>query len=151
MVAIQSEIRRVAMDFLARREHSRLELQRKLRLRDFSLSTILPVLDKLETDKLLSDERFSEAYVRMRSRRGFGPVRIQQELLERGVNAELITKALIAAQLDWYALVSQTYQKKYGQQCTTDYAIRAKQARFLTYRGFSHEQVRYVLGDNNGI
>jgi regulatory protein len=139
------------MDLLARREHSRLELQRKLCLRDFSLPSIYPILDQLEMDKLLSDERFSDAYVRMRSRRGFGPLRIQQALLERGISQELAIKSLQDLQMNWCELARQVYRKKYGTESKLDYAMRVKQAQFLAYRGFSHEQINYALGVKSGI
>ena len=144
-------IRRVAMDLLARREHSRLELQRKLSLRDFPLIQITPVLDQLEKDNLLSNKRFSEAYVRMRSRRGFGPVRIHQELLERGIEAEMSTAALQLAPIDWGQLANTVYLKKYATQSATDYTLLAKQRRFLSYRGFSHQQINQALGEHHEI
>jgi len=146
-----SAARRVAMDLLARREHSRLELQRKLSLRDFPLPLIVTVLDQLESDNLLSDERFIEAYVRMRSRRGFGPLRIHQELLERGITQELAANAISVAQIDWCQLLRAVHMKKHGIQADTHYAAQVKQRQFLSYRGFSHDQINNVLGDKHEI
>ena len=84
----------------------------------------------------------------MRHRRGFGPVRLQQELLERGISAELIQQAVFGDDIDWLEAAKQAYVKKYGEQRAIEYAVRAKQARFLAYRGFTHEQINYTLGAN---
>ena len=86
--------RLAAMNLLAYREHSRAELVAKLIGRSFDVSEIDAALDILENEHLLSDERFAQAYVRMRSRKGFGPIRIRQELQERGISRELIVTYL---------------------------------------------------------
>ncbi len=139
------ETRRIAMDLLSRREHSCLELQCKLQAYGCSLTIIESVLKQLELDELLSNERFAQAYVRMRHRRGFGPLRLQQELRERGIDIELIQQVIYSANIDWAKAAKQAYTKKYGQKAAIDYVTRAKQARFLAYRGFNHEQINYAL------
>ena len=74
-----ADIRRSAMDLLARREHSYAELQRKLRQRGASGDMAEVELDRLVEDGLLSDERFCEAYIYARSQRGYGPARLREE------------------------------------------------------------------------
>lgn len=133
------------MDLLARREHSRLELFKKLLLRDFTPHEIADCLDQLEADNLLSDERFCGAYVRMRSRRGFGPGRVKQELEQKGVAAKLVNDVLPS--IDWLSLAKEAYQKKYREEPITDFKDRAKRMQFLSYRGYSHEQINQVMGD----
>ena len=135
--------RRRAMDLLARREHSRLELERKLRTRDYSGAVVASVLDELEADGLLSDSRFAESFVRARIARGRGPNRIRLELIERGVAAS--EDALREAGCDWGRLAVETRKKRFGAGPPRDYRERARQARFLEYRGFTAEQIHNAL------
>ena len=84
------EAEQAAIRLLAPREHSRLELRRKLLKRDHAPDVIEEVLQRLEEHGLLSEERFVEQYIAMRKRKGYGPVRIRQELRERGINDIMI-------------------------------------------------------------
>lgn len=125
------------MDLLARREHSRSELSRKLRQRGAPASLADVELDKLEEDGLLSDERFCEAYVYARSQRGYGPVRLREELRQRGVADHLIDAALADAAYDWSELARRTFEKRFPEGTATDMNARSKQLRFMHYRGFA--------------
>lgn len=139
--------RNAAMNYLARREHSRQELTRKLSKKDFSRDEIDVALDKLEHDGLLDNARFAEAYTRSRVNKGFGPVRIRQELHERGVSDELAEQMLTHWSGDWIVLAQQQQQKRFKRPAE-DYAERARQARFLQHRGFTSEQIWQVLGND---
>lgn len=130
-------IRRSAMDLLARREHSRSELSRKLRQRGAPSGLAEVELDKLEEDGLLSDERFCEAYVHARSQRGYGPVRLREELRQRGVADHLIDAILGDAAYDWNELAGRTFEKRFPEGRATDMNERSKQLRFMQYRGFA--------------
>jgi regulatory protein len=138
-------LRKICMDLLAYREHSRLELRNKLLLREFAADCIEPILDALISDNLLNDQRFAEAYTRMRARRGYGPIRIKQELNERGVASEWITNALRSTELDWWQLALEQKQKKFGLIVSKEFSERAKQMRFLQYRGFNNEQIKFAV------
>src|SRR6056297_671905 len=105
--------RRSAMDLLARREHSRFELQRKL-LRRYAREVVLPTVDRLAEEGLQSDARFAESYVRQRGERGYGPLRIQRELQERGVEDGAAETALQASGFDWSELARHALEKKFG-------------------------------------
>jgi len=129
-----------AMNLLARREHSVAELVRKLSV-DFDYDDIIVAIDKLTDKNLQSDQRFAENYLRYRSQRGFGYQKIRQELKERGVDAELISDALAESDIDWFALAAGARCKRFGEEDPEDYEERAKQQRFLQYRGFTHEQI----------
>ena len=128
------------MNLLARREHSVAELVTKLSA-DFEYDDIIAGISKLTEANLQSDQRFAENYLRYRSQRGFGYQKIRQELKERGVDAELISEALAESDIDWFALAAGVRCKRFGEQQPEDYKERAKQQRFLQYRGFSHEQI----------
>lgn len=137
-----------AVALLARREHARKELRVKL-LKKFpsSSSQIDRVLDKLAEQSYLSDARFAEAYLRHRSARGFGRERIARELAERGVSEELVRETLREAQvdeIDGQQAIELAWQKKFRHP-PQDYAERAKQMRFLLYRGFAQPQIQQLF------
>lgn len=130
-------IRRSAMDLLARREHSYAELLRKLQQRGASREMAEIELDRLQEEGLLSDERFCEAYVHARSQRGYGPLRLREELRQRGVAEGLIERELQSAERDWPALARVAFAKRFPEGPATDIRERARQQRFMQYRGFS--------------
>jgi regulatory protein len=131
------------MDLLARREHSRLELERKLVARSFDESLVVAVLDELENDGLLSAERFTQSFVESRYARGQGPIRIEKELAERGI--ESARRYLDDERFDWNTLARESRIKRFGRRMPDDFADKARQVRFLEYRGFSRDQIRYAL------
>ena len=133
--------RNTAMDLLARREHSRFELEQKLHQRQFDDDEIEHALNQLQRENLQNDRRFAEAYVNQRRSKGFGPVRIEYELRERGITEVVISDCLQLVQDDWDDLLRGQRDKKYGPDIPKDYAERMKQARFLQNRGFSSEMV----------
>lgn len=130
-----------AVGLLARREHSAAELRSKLMQADFDTDEIDDLLVKLASANLQSDERFAENYLRYRSQRGYGFQRIRQELKERGVSTEIISQALEQSDIDWFSLAVNVRCKRFGEQEPDDFKERAKQQRFLQYRGFTHEQI----------
>ena len=142
-------LRRKAMDLLARREHSRHEMADKLKAKfamgGEGLHTLEEVLDLLIEDDLLSDQRFAEALVRSRLRKGQGPIRIIQDLHKRGVAVDLAAGAVDDADADWCQLAASVVDKKYGHRPVEDVRERAKRSRFLQYRGFEADQVSYAL------
>lgn len=133
-------IRRSAMDLLARREHSYAELLRKLQLRGATRDMAEIELDRLQEEGLLSDERFCEAYVHARSQRGYGPLRLREELRQRGVAERLIERELQSAERDWPALARAAFAKRFPDGPAADIRERARQQRFMQYRGFSTGQ-----------
>jgi regulatory protein len=143
-----ADARRIAMDLLARREHSVLELHRKLGKRAIPEELIQQALQELLADDLLSETRFAESFVSSRIQRGQGPVRIRGDLLERGVPEGLIEQALEEADCDWSELAKQVRAKRFGRGTPENFPERARQSRFLQYRGFSSEQIRAAVGDN---
>ena len=138
-------MRQGALRLLARREHARRELAGKLCQRGYDGALVEQVLDELEQKRLLSDTRFSEAYVRQRRQRGYGPARIQAELRERGVDAGLAAEALTHCAAEWREQIEAVRRKRFGAALPQDIKERARQARFLQYRGFPSEQVMAVL------
>ena len=79
-----------AQNMLAQREHSQSELRQKLAAKNFDPKEIEATLEELKRRNLQSDQRFTEAYIRMRANRGFGPLRIKFELRERDIEDDTI-------------------------------------------------------------
>ena len=129
------------MDLLARREHSEQELRQKLKSREYDADAIDEVLQGLISDRLQSDERFTEAYVNHRFNAGVGPLKIRYELRQKGI-ADLLADEFLESLSDrWDELMLQQRERKYGEAIPAGYAERMKQARFLQNRGFSPESV----------
>jgi len=135
-------IEQAAVRLLAGREHSRMELRRKLSARSYANDVVDQVLDDLIHRQLLSDERFTEQYIASRQRRGFGWVRIKGELRERGVNDELISRYLSQQDAGWMEALQRTHDKKFGIAPPDTIKEKARRVRFLEYRGFTGEQIK---------
>ena len=142
---MEKDLNATAIRLLAMREHSQAELQRKLVERGFNALAVAQTLQELKAQTLLSDERFTEAFVLSRRERGSGPVKIQAELQQRGIDTTLISRYLDFRDPEWLELAEQARQKKYGRARPDEYALKMQQARFLANRGFNHEQIRRVL------
>lgn len=131
-----TDVRRAAMDLLARREHGFRELCEKLERRFGPGPLVRGEVERLRDEGLQSDARFAEAYVRSRAQRLYGPARIRLELRERRLAEDLIEQALAAAAVDWSLLARELVWRKFGRQPAATIAERAKRQRFLAYRGF---------------
>ena len=130
-----------AVNLLARREHSQVELRKKLCKAKFEIDEIDVVIQKLAQIDLQSDLRFAENYIHYRSQRGFGSQKIKFELNERGVDKQTINAVFEEEDIDWFFLAVMARNKRFGQKAPDDLKDRAKQQRFLQYRGFTHEQI----------
>ncbi|WP_319242364.1 recombination regulator RecX [uncultured Propionivibrio sp.] len=137
-------LRERALRLLARREHSRAELARKLAVHSESAEALDAVLDDLVARRLLSDERYVEARLNVRAAR-FGNARLAQELRTQGVDDELVRSALADCEDEWVR-ACQVWRRRFGERpASGDAAGRAKEMRFLMSRGFSGETIRRVL------
>ena len=137
-------VRRAAMDLLAQREHGRVELARKLRRRGATPELIDSALDRLAEEGLLDESRYLESFIAARARAGYGPLRIREELAQRGLPREAIEQALGECGVDWAEQLRELWQRRFGVR-PQDQKERARQGRFLAYRGFSMEQISRLL------
>lgn len=137
-------VRERAIKLLAQREHSQLELKRKLAAKGFSHSEIESVLASLIEEGYQSDERFAEVYVRRRAELGFGPRRITLELRERGI-AESLIGLYVSNDLEyWLSQMQKVCEKKYRTINDRDFSSKV---RFLLQRGFETEWIYRWLRD----
>ena len=141
---MNATLRERALRLLARREHARAELARKLAAYAESDEQLEALLDDLSERRLLSDERYVEMRLNARSAR-YGNARLAQELRSTGVDGDLVDEALASVE-DELSRARQVWQRKYGGSGgVTDPAERARQSGFLMRRGFSGETICRVL------
>jgi regulatory protein len=137
-----AKARKKAMDLLAGREHGRAELLRKVEKAGIEPEVAADALDQLQAEGLQSDRRYLESFVHSRINQGKGPVRIRAELAERGMSRGLVDEVLWEADPDWYAMAREARDRKFGPERPGDFAEKARQMRFLQYRGFEPDQIQ---------
>ena len=140
---------RRALDLLARREHSRAELIRKLVGAGHDRSETERTVEDLAARGLVSDVRFAEAFIRSQVGRGSGPLRIRRDLEARGVEAAAIEGLLDPDAEEWEERARAARTKRFGMVRPTGRAEAARQARFLAGRGFTRRQVRRAIEGND--
>ena len=139
--------RNSAMRLLARREHSRAELRGKLVGRGFENDLVEELLQGLEDQDLLSDERFAMSLIASRAETGYGPKRIDLELRNRGVSEDLAREALAKSEVDWGQHVADQVVRKFGSDPAQTFPEWARRARYLERRGFSQDAIRLAIGN----
>ena len=132
-------IRLKIMDFLSRREHSSKEIYQKMSRKVESKEMLLESIKELERDGLLSDERFAESYFQSRKRRGFGPLRIKSELIQRGVKENLFYS--LEKEIDWSSNALDALKKKLNGKVPQETKEILKLKNFLNYRGFEFQDI----------
>ncbi|MFA0813522.1 regulatory protein RecX [Microbulbifer epialgicus] len=139
-----------ALELLARREHSRQELKQKLTGK-FPDSDFNALFERLQELNYQSDQRFAEVFARSRVLRGQGPVRIRQELQQRGIRGEYATNAIEQMEVNWFELAQEQLQRKYRTPISAalprdqQMKERARRQRYLAYRGFSADAISWAL------
>lgn len=143
MPAPKPSLKARALRYLSQREHSRLELARKLSRHATEDDNVERLLDELEAAKFLSNERFSEALVHRRAAR-FGNQRILSELQSHGLRGPAIDQLKVSLKADEVERALEILRRKYGLPAS-DMETRAKQMRFLLQRGFGQDAIRRAI------
>ena len=141
-----TRLRSYAFAVLTRKEYSKLDLIEKLTLYAENREEVLELVEELARENYQSDQRVAEMVVRSQIRRGKGPNRIKLAL-----NAKKIDKSLAQSdiqEIDWYQQAYQLKVKKYGLDVATDPKLKAKQIRFLQYRGFEMDAIMKAIRRN---
>lgn len=139
------DIRRAAMDHLARREHGFNELVIKLLKRFDDKELIEAEVQRLTDRGLQSDERFIESFIRSKVNRGYGPSRIKQDLSQKKLARELVSLIFEQLDTDWYEVAQDVYERKYKGCESDDVKEKAKRIRYLAYRGFPQSIIYDIL------
>jgi regulatory protein len=139
----QPSLKGRALRLLSGREHSRLELERKLARFEEEPGSLVTALDELQAKGFISEVRVLESVVNRRAAK-LGVGRIRQELQSKGLEPELVSEAVLILQTTELERARVVWQKKFREPAT-DAPTAAKQMRFLAARGFGGEVIRRVV------
>jgi regulatory protein len=135
-----------ALNILSRRDHAVSEISVKLQKKAIEQPVIDEVVQKLLSLDYLNDARFTEHYVHVKKEKGLGPLRIRHDLQQRNIAVHLIEQHLPMDEDYWAEPLARQWEKRFGKP-PTDFRQKAKQLRFLQYRGFSMDQIRHFFQD----
>lgn len=138
-----SRLRSYAFAKLTRREYSKADLIEKLCLYATNREEVIALVEELAEENYQSDQRVAEMTVRSQIRQGKGPNRIKMALRSKHLDNTLVTEDL--KEIDWYEQAYQLKVKKYGTEVSKDPKIKAKQIRFLQYRGFEMDVIMKAI------
>ena len=134
-----SRLRSYAFAVLTRKEYSKAELIEKLALYAESRDEVITLVDELAAQHYQSDQRVAEIMLSSQKRKGKGPNRIKMALKTKKIDSGLIAEEL--KETDWVLQAYELKVRKYGTEVTKDPKIKAKQIRFLMYRGFEMDAI----------
>lgn len=138
-----TRLRSYAFAVLTRKEYSKKDLIEKLALYAEDRNEVLTLVDELSRENYQSDQRVAEMVVRSQIRKGKGPNRIKLALRAKSIDKELAQHDM--DEVDWYEEAYQLKVKKYGTEVSKDPKIKAKQIRFLQYRGFEMDAIMKAI------
>jgi regulatory protein len=141
----QGEIGAAAIAMLARRDFCSGELTQRLREQGFSAAAVHSVVSDLIEQRFVDDARYAANFVNYHAGRGHGPSRIRRDLAALDVDPAVISVALEEGR-DWAQAARELRIRKFGLPVPVSWQAKAKQARFLQYRGFSADHIRSALG-----
>ena len=143
-----------AVRILAMRDHSEQELRRKLAAPvigkngpeeiDATPEDYDKVIAWCIESRYLDDDRFVQQFIASRSRKGYGPARVRQELNQKGIAREAIERAMRECEIDWGVLAREHAIRKYGEPLPVDFSDKVKVQRFLLYRGYLMEDIQAI-------
>lgn len=141
------KIRRTLLSLLMRRDHTEYELLQKMLVKGHDAEAIMPIIHELTETGLINEIRFIENYIYFRRKRGYGPVRIAQELKARGLTSDVIAKYIEINDNHWDECAYTVWRKHFKNTPPKNHQAKSKQQRFLQYRGFTGEQIQKVFRD----
>ncbi|CAM7493252.1 TPA: regulatory protein RecX [Morganella morganii] len=145
----EKQLYHYAIWLLGRREYAGAELTRKLKRKIAEKQETSPteehvlprVMARLTDSQYLDDTRSIALFFQAGVRKLHGPVRIRQELRQKGFDGELIDAVFSAQETDWFEQAREAKMKKFGESSPADYKEKQKQMRYLMYRGFTSDQI----------
>ena len=132
---------------LGNREHSVHQISQKLKAREVDGTEIFRCIEKLQTHKLQSDERFCESMIRYHSNQLKGEQWIKHSLKQAGVSGNQIENAFYASEVNWFDVLQTLINKKYGDTPAVDFKETQKRKRYLVGKGFGYGLINEVLSD----
>lgn len=144
----ETELYQYALFMLSRRDYGTAELSARMKRRMYEKNDgiideplIERVIERLGEQHFLNDTRVIELQLRSYIRKGYGPLRIKQELRQKGFTATLIEQQFEQLDVDWFELATDVRCKKFGVEIPRGFKEKSKQVRYLQYRGFSGDMI----------
>lgn len=134
-----SRLRSYAFAVLTRKEYSKAELIEKLALYAEDRNEVLALVEELSQENYQSDQRVAEIMLSSQKRKGKGPNQIKMKLKSKKIDTALISEEM--KEIDWVQQAYELKVKKYGTEVSQDPKLKAKQIRFLMYRGFDMDTI----------
>ncbi len=138
--------KQAAVRFLSRRDHAEQELQQKLLARGYEQAAVDEAVALCQDYNWLDDARFAERLLNNGIAKGWGLLRIRQEMEFKGIHEEVIRQLFEDDEFDWFEHARDVAKKKYGDITMETDKEKARRLRFMQSRGFDFEQVKYALG-----
>ncbi|WP_299020614.1 recombination regulator RecX [uncultured Photobacterium sp.] len=143
--APKQSAKETAVGYLSRRDHAEKELCQKLKGRGYSEQDVAAAIAYCQDYNWLDDARYASMMVRNGVGKGWGALRIKQEMKMKGVHATVISQAMDEVEVDWFEHARDVAQRKFGNSEMDTPKEKARRFRFMQYRGFDFEQIQYAL------
>lgn len=140
-----AELKRIALNWLSRRDYSESQLSQRLARQGGAADDIARVITWCKNGNYLNQQRYLDMLVRSRAAKGYGLNYILQECRQQHISKEQVLQCAAQLEIDWFAQARQLYQKKYGQSAVTDYKEKLKRMAYMQRRGFSNEQIQIAI------
>ncbi|MGR5149168.1 recombination regulator RecX [Photobacterium alginatilyticum] len=134
-----------AIGYLSRRDHAEKELRQKLKTRGYCESDITEAIDFCQDYNWLDDARYAGMMMRNGIAKGWGELRIKQEMKMKGVHGTIVSQIFEENDTDWYEQAREVARRKFGNSEMDTPKEKARRFRFMQYRGFDFEQIKYAL------
>nr|WP_168710941.1 regulatory protein RecX [Ningiella ruwaisensis] len=138
-------IRHAITRMLSRREHSQFEILQKLKQKGYEARLSQSVLQQFINNKIQSDERYVESFVKSAYQRGKGPAFIKQSLEQQDIVSLNLESFLYSEEFNWFELAENVRIKRFGPEVPQNWDEQQKQKRFLQYRGFLSEHIQEIF------
>jgi regulatory protein len=138
-------LKRMALNWLSRRDYSEAQLHQRLCRQGGTSAQVSEVIAWCKSENYLNQQRYLAMLLRSRVNKGYGLNYIVQECRQQQISAEQVYACATELEIDWFSQASQQYQKKYGHSAITDYKDRMKRMAYMQRRGFSNEQIQFAI------
>lgn len=143
--APKQSAKEVAVGYLSRRDHAEEELRQKLKTRGYSEQDIIEAIAYCQDYHWLDDARYVATMMQNGVAKGWGALRIKQEMKMKGVHDTIVSQVFEESDIDWYKQARDVAQRKFGDSEIDTPKEKARRFRFMQYRGFDFEQIKYAL------
>lgn len=142
----QAKLKNYVLWLLSRQEYSKAQIAKKLAARCKDNEFIEKLILWCEDYGFIDDIRYAESFVRRQINKGLGLMRIKNEAYQKGVSADLVQTIVEELEIDWYLQAQSAYNKKFTNTSSSlDFKEKAKRIRYMSYRGFNHEQIEFAM------